>query len=176
MYECSTEAEARERTGRKPVGLKWIDFNKGSAEAPRHRSRLVCTEVRHKGVEPIFSTTLPLETLRVLISVACQEDVFRHEDPFRSPLQMRVEHTSTQTQFATSTSDCQTRTPRQSSQVCAGNCERRCTVLWMLPNVVESTMLRLWRREDFPEAWLLRATSSKKACKPTFWCMVTIFS
>ena len=40
------------------------------------------TEVRHKGVEPIFSATLPLETLRVLLSVAHQEDVFRVEDPF----------------------------------------------------------------------------------------------
>ena len=36
-------------------------------------------------------------------------------------------------QSATSTSDCQTRTPRQSSQACVGNCERRCTDLWMLP-------------------------------------------
>ena len=65
-----------------PVGLKWIDTNKGSTEAPRYPSRLVCTEVRHKGVEPIFSTTHPLETLRVLLSVACQEDVFQAEDPF----------------------------------------------------------------------------------------------
>ena len=41
----------------------------------------MCTEVRHEGVEPIFSATPPLETLRVLLSVACQEDVFRVEDP-----------------------------------------------------------------------------------------------
>ena len=82
VYEYSTEAESRARTGRNPVGLKWIDTNKGSAEAPRYRSRLVCMEVRHKGVEPIFSTTPPLETLRVLLCVACQEDVFRVEDPF----------------------------------------------------------------------------------------------
>ena len=59
-----------------------IDTNKGSAEAPRYRSRLVCTEVRHEGVQPIFSATLPLETLGVLLGVACQEDVFRVEDPF----------------------------------------------------------------------------------------------
>ena len=82
VHEYSTEAESRARTGRNPVGIKWIDTNKGSAEAPRHRSRLVCTEVRHKGVEPIFSATPPLETLRVLLCVACQEDVFRVEDPF----------------------------------------------------------------------------------------------
>ena len=42
VYEYSTEAEARARTRRNPVGLKWIDTNKGSAEAPRYRSRLVC--------------------------------------------------------------------------------------------------------------------------------------
>ena len=36
-------------------------------------------------------------------------------------------------------------------------------------------MLRFWEREDFPEAWLVRATSSIKACKPAFWCTVTIF-
>ena len=81
VYEYSTEAEARARTGRNPVGLKWIDTNQGSAEAPRYRSRLVCTEVRHKGVEPIFSATPPLETLRILLGVACQEDVFQVEDP-----------------------------------------------------------------------------------------------
>ena len=77
VYECSTEAEARARRGRKPVCLKWIDTNKGSVEA-----RLVCTEVRHEGVEVIFLATPPLETLRDLISIACQEDVFRVEDPF----------------------------------------------------------------------------------------------
>ena len=66
VYEYSIGAEARARTGRNPVGLKWIDTNKGSAEAPRYRLRRLCTEVRHKGVEPIFSATPPLETLRIL--------------------------------------------------------------------------------------------------------------
>ena len=80
--EYATEAESRARTGRNPVGLKWVDTNEGSAEAPRYRLLMVCTEVRHKGVEPIFSATPPLETLRVLLCVACQEGVFRVEDPF----------------------------------------------------------------------------------------------
>ena len=82
VYEYSTEAEERARTGRNPVGLKWIDTNKGGAEAPRYRLRLVCPEVRQKGVEPIFSATPPLEIPRVLLSVACQEDVLQAEDPF----------------------------------------------------------------------------------------------
>ena len=32
VYEYSTDAEARARTGRKPVGLKWIDPTKGNAK------------------------------------------------------------------------------------------------------------------------------------------------
>ena len=62
VYVYSTEAEVRARTGRNPVGLKW--------------------KVRHRGVEPFFSATPSLETLRVLLSVACQGDVFQVEDPF----------------------------------------------------------------------------------------------
>ena len=82
VYKYSTVVESRTRTGRNPVGLKWVDTNKGSAEAPRYRSRFVCTKVRHKGVEPIFSATPPLETLRAPLCVACQEDVFQVEDTF----------------------------------------------------------------------------------------------
>ena len=76
VYEYCTEAESRTRTGRNPVGLQWIYTDKGGAEAPRYRSRLVCTEVRHEGVDSIFSATPPLETLRVLLGVACQRMFF----------------------------------------------------------------------------------------------------
>ena len=76
VYEYATEGEARARTGRNPVRLKWIDTNKGSAEAPRHRTCLVCTEVRHEGVEPFFSATPPFTLCCVL------GRLFRVEDPF----------------------------------------------------------------------------------------------
>ena len=80
VCESATETEARALTGRNPAGLKWTDANKGSPKAPRHRSRLVCTEVRHKGAEQTFSATPPLEALRVLLCVACQEDIVRVEN------------------------------------------------------------------------------------------------
>ena len=67
VCECATGAEARAQTGRNPVGLTRIDTNKSTTEFPRHRSRLVCTEVRHKGVEQVFSATPPLEALRVMV-------------------------------------------------------------------------------------------------------------
>ena len=44
VYEDVIEAEARARSGRTPVGLKWIDTNKKVPTAPRYRSRLVCME------------------------------------------------------------------------------------------------------------------------------------
>ena len=158
------------------VGPKWIDTNKGSAEAPRYRSRLVCTEVRHKGVEPIFSATPPLETLRILLDVACQEDVFQVENPFL----ISIADVSRAHFYADAVRDVYVRLPdedpnAQQPDVC-GNCERRCMDLWMLPSVGANIMPRFGRWEGLPEVWLLRATSSIKACKPTFWCTVTIFS
>ena len=48
----------------------------------------VCTEVRHKEVEPTFSATPRLEALRVLLCVACQEDIVRVENTSWSPLQV----------------------------------------------------------------------------------------
>ena len=159
---------ARAQTERDPFGLKWIDTNKGSAEAPRYRSRLVCTEVRHKGVEPIFSATSPLETLRILLGVACQEDVFRVEDPMLITTSMLM-------RCVTSTSDCRVRTPKRNNQVCVGNCERRCMVPWMRHTDGESISLKFWWLEDAPVAWRLRATSSTKTWKRTFWYTAMIF-
>ena len=124
VYECSTEAESRARTGRNPVSFKWIETNKGSAEAPRYRSRLVCTEVRHKGVEPIFSATPPLETLRIPLCVSCQEDVFRVEDP----LLISIADVSRAHFCADAVRDVRVRLldedPKAKLPVCVGNCER----------------------------------------------------
>ena len=63
-------AEARAQTGRNPVDLKWIDTNKSTTVCPRHRSRLVCTEVHHKGVEQVFQEDVPQVADLLLISIA----------------------------------------------------------------------------------------------------------
>ena len=177
MYEYSTEAESRTRSGRNPAGLKWIDTNKGSAEAPRYRLRLVCTEVRYKGVEPIFSATLPLETLRVLLGVACQEEehVLRVEDFFLiSTADVSRAHNS-----ADAVSDVYVRLPDEDPKAKQPvvSAKLRKTMYGSLDAAQrwQNIMLRFWRREDFPEAWILLAACSIKACKPTFWCTVTIF-
>ena len=149
VYEYSTEADSRARTGRNLVGFKWIDTNKGSAEAPRYRSRLVCPEVRHKGVEPIFSATPPLETLRILLCVACQEDVFQVEDPFL----ISITDVSRAHFYADAVRDVYVRLPdedpKQSSQARVGNCERLCTDPWVQPNGGESITLKFLETGGF---------------------------
>ena len=60
VYEYVTVAEAKATSGKPPLRLKWIDSNKGDSEHPNYRCRLVCTEVRRKGMTPIFSATPPI--------------------------------------------------------------------------------------------------------------------
>ena len=74
VYTYATVAEAIAKTGRPPLGLRWIDTNKASTDNPEVRSRLVCTEVRRKGVESIFRATPPLESLRALMRRLASED------------------------------------------------------------------------------------------------------
>ena len=64
---------ARER-GWTVIGTKWIDIDKGDAERPNYRSRLVAQEYNTSiGRDPYgenFSATPPIEALRGLLSVA----------------------------------------------------------------------------------------------------------
>ena len=52
--------------GKRVLKLKWIDTNKGDRANPLVRSRLVCTEVRRKGIEAVFAATPPLDSLKTL--------------------------------------------------------------------------------------------------------------
>ena len=158
------------RTGRNPVGLKWIDTNKGSAKAPRFRSRLVCTEVRHKGLEPIFSATPPLETLRILLGVACQEDVFQVEDTFL----IFIADVSRAHFYADAVRDVSVRLPDEDTQ---GKAARRA---WKIAkdNVRIFGCCPASGRTFCPgfAGWRVLASRGFRFAKPTFWCTVTIFS
>ena len=74
VYSYATIGDAWRQTRKKPLKLKWIDTNKGDRRAFNVRSRLVCTEIRRKGTESIFSATPPLESLRILLAKAASEN------------------------------------------------------------------------------------------------------
>ena len=68
-------SEAYSTTGKPPIGCKWVDTNKGDAQRPNYRSRLVAKEFRFQdpGKEDTFAATPPLEALRLLVSFIMTE-------------------------------------------------------------------------------------------------------
>ena len=66
-------AEAKKRTGKSPISVRWVDVNKGDDVSPNIRSRLVARQIRQPGEETIFAPTPPLESLRTIISIAATD-------------------------------------------------------------------------------------------------------
>ena len=62
--------EARRRTGKPPITVRWVDINKGDELEPSIRSRLVARQIRQPGEETIFAPTPPLEFFRTMVSLA----------------------------------------------------------------------------------------------------------
>ena len=58
-----------EETGKAPIGVKWVDTNKGDKERPEFRCRLVAKEIKKDKREDLFAATPPLEAKRVLFSL-----------------------------------------------------------------------------------------------------------
>ena len=70
LYEKRKISECLEKTGRRPIPVKWVDVNKGDEERPEYRSRLVAKEIARDKRDDLFSSTPPLESLRLLLSLA----------------------------------------------------------------------------------------------------------
>ena len=61
VYEKVDTAECYERTGKAPIGTRWVDVNKGDSVHPEYRSRLVAQEINTNRREDLFAATPPLE-------------------------------------------------------------------------------------------------------------------
>ena len=62
-----------QNTGEKPIGVRWVDINKGSEEVPDVRCRLVARDFKNKkdaGREDMFAATPPVEAERMALSRA----------------------------------------------------------------------------------------------------------
>ena len=53
--------EARRKTGKTHITVRWVDVYKGDDAEPNIRSRLVARQIRQPGEEAIFALTPPLE-------------------------------------------------------------------------------------------------------------------
>lgn len=72
IYTKVPVEECWRRSGKKPVGVKFVDVNKGDDEKPVYRSRLVAREFK-EGAATWFAATPPLEAIKVLLSMAAVE-------------------------------------------------------------------------------------------------------
>ena len=57
-----------ERTGKRPIGTRWVDVNKGDSAKPKVRSRLVAQELNLFKQPELFAATPPIEYIRFLVS------------------------------------------------------------------------------------------------------------
>ena len=70
LYTKVTMAECRKQTGKAPISVRWIDVNKGDAERPNYRSRLVAREINTHKRGDLFAATPPLEALKLILAMA----------------------------------------------------------------------------------------------------------
>ena len=67
VYEKVSIKECMRVTGRKPIGVRWVDINKGDSAQPNDRSRLVAKEFKGKEDRPEwFAATPPSECLKLI--------------------------------------------------------------------------------------------------------------
>ena len=63
---------ARQKTGRQPISVRWVDVNKGDELAPNYRSRLVARQIKamDNSGQNFFAPAPPIEALRTVLSLA----------------------------------------------------------------------------------------------------------
>ncbi len=59
VWEEVPIAECLQRTGKKPLGSKWVDINKGDRTSPDVRSRLVAREIAYHRNDDFYAATPP---------------------------------------------------------------------------------------------------------------------
>eukprot|EP00975_Prorocentrum_lima_P052451 10995491-Prorocentrum_lima.AAC.1 len=68
VWEVRPIAECREKTGKNPIGGRWVDHNKGDLKNPNVRSRYVAKDIAFWKDDAMFAATPPLEAVRMLLS------------------------------------------------------------------------------------------------------------
>ena len=73
VFEKASVGECWNQTGKRPIGVRWIDCNRGDAVHPNFRSRLVAKEIKKDSRIDLFAATPPLEAKKILFSLVVTE-------------------------------------------------------------------------------------------------------
>ena len=66
VYKKVPIKECWSDTGRAPIGVRWVDINKGDSTQPNYRSRLVAKEFKTEDKPEWYAATPPSECLKVI--------------------------------------------------------------------------------------------------------------
>ena len=67
--------ECWDNTGKAPIGVKWVDDNKGDNVHPEYRSRLVAKDINSHKRGDLSAATPPVECKKMLFSLAATEGI-----------------------------------------------------------------------------------------------------
>ena len=73
VYDKVPLQECHDETGKDPIGVRWLDINKGDEYNKDYRSRLVAQEIKKDKREDLFAPAPPLEATKLLFSLAVTE-------------------------------------------------------------------------------------------------------
>ena len=73
VYKKVPIERAWKEIGRGPIGVRWVDINKGDEVHPEYRSRLVAQEIKTDKREDLFAATPPLEAKKLLFMMCTWE-------------------------------------------------------------------------------------------------------
>ena len=90
LYQIVPIKDCVRKTGRKPIAGRWVDQNKGDAQAPLYRSRYVAKEFKRGNNPELFAATPPLEALRALVSAVATGDGSKNAEDERVMMTMDV--------------------------------------------------------------------------------------
>ena len=93
VYRPARRSQCLDRTGRPPVATGWSDTNKGDAQQPNYRSRLVAKQFRRlgrDGREALFAATPPSECLRLVASIGVHMETDRRRMKGDGPIEFMI--------------------------------------------------------------------------------------
>ena len=68
VYDKVPKSKCWEETNRAPIGVRWVDINKGDSMSPNYRSRLVAMEFETDVRPEWYAATPPSECLKIILS------------------------------------------------------------------------------------------------------------
>ena len=74
VYDKVGLEECWQRTGKGPIGTKWVETNKGTISEPNYRSRLVGKEFKRDNNPDFFAAMPPLDAVKALLSKAASQN------------------------------------------------------------------------------------------------------